>query len=197
MMGGGGPPGRFAVEKLSREEASQIVRRLWKLLRPWHGRLLVLLVALVGQTLALLAGPRLVAYAIDQGMNKGDLGPINQAAVLYLVLALLSLVLARVTVWGLSKVGEAFLQDLRQRVFHHMMTLGLDFFEREKTGVLVARMTSDVDAMQQLVQTGMIGLAQNVLLFVGALVWIFVLSWQLALCVVVLLKRSKYACSWP
>jgi len=195
-MGGGGPGGRFAVEKLSREEASQVARRLWKLLQPWHRRLLLLFVALVGQTLALLAGPALVRYAIDNGMSKGELGPVNQAAILYLVLAFLSLLLARFTVWGLSKVGEHFLQDLRQRVFHHMMGLGLDFFEREKTGVLVARMTSDVDALQQLVQVGMIGLVQNVLLFVGALVWIFVLSWQLALCVVVLLIPVWFGARW-
>ncbi|MET0628646.1 MAG: ABC transporter ATP-binding protein [Acidimicrobiia bacterium] len=194
MRGGG--PGSFAVEELSREEASQVVRRTWAMVRPWRTRLIVLFFLLVGQTLALLAGPALVRYAIDSGMNEGNAGAINLAAVLYLVLALVSLGFARTTVWGLSKIGEDFLQTLRQRVFHHMMRLGLDFFEREKTGVLVSRMTSDVDALQQLVQVGMIGLVQNVLLFVGALVWIFVLSWQLALCVLVLLVPVYFGSKW-
>jgi ATP-binding cassette, subfamily B, bacterial len=192
----GGGPSSFAVEDLSREEASQVVRRTWVMVRPWRTRLIVLFFLLVGQTLALLAGPRLVAYAIDSGMNEGNAGAINLAAILYLVLALVSLCFARMTVWGLSKIGEDFLQTLRQRVFHHMMRLGLDFFEREKTGVLVSRMTSDVDALQQLVQVGMIGLVQNVLLFVGALVWIFVLSWQLALCVLVLLVPVYFGSKW-
>ncbi|MFI5047708.1 MAG: ABC transporter ATP-binding protein [Acidimicrobiia bacterium] len=195
MMGGGGIGG-FAAEELTRDEAKQVVRRLWSMLRPWHARIVVLLVAMVFQTLALLAGPRLVAYAIDSGMATGDMGAVNLAAITYLALALLSLSLARYTVWGLSVVGETFLQDLRQRVFHHMMTLGLDFFEREKTGVLVSRMTSDVDALQQLVQVGILSLAQNVLLFFGALVWIFLLSWQLALCVVVLLIPLYFGSRW-
>jgi ATP-binding cassette subfamily B protein len=188
--------GGFVAEQLTREEAKRVVGRLWRLLAPWHTHIFVLLAALVGQTLALLAGPRLVAYAIDSGMAKGDMGAVNVAGAAYLALALVSLVLARYTVWELSKVGERFLQDLRERVFHHMMSLGLDFFEREKTGVLVSRMTSDVDALQQLVQVGILGLAQNVLLFVGALVWIFVLSWQLALCVAVLLVPLWFGARW-
>jgi len=194
--GAGGPGGGFVAEELTRDEAKQVVRRLWALLRPWHARLVVLLVALVFQTPALLAGPRLVAYAIDSGMSQGDMGAVNRAAIAYLVLALVSLVLARYTVWGLSKVGETFLLDLRQRVFQHMMKLGLDFYEREKTGVLVSRMTSDVDALQQLVQVGILGLAQNVLLFCGALGWIFLLSWQLALCMVVLLIPLYFGSRW-
>ena len=150
----------------------------------------------MAQTLALLAGPRLVAYAIDSGMNAGDAGAVDLAAGLYLLLALTSLGLGRVVVWRLSRVGESVLQTLRQSVFHHMMRLGLDFFEREKTGVLVSRMTSDVDVLQQLVQAGLMSLTQNALLFLGALVWIFVLSWQLALCVVLLLVPVYYGGKW-
>jgi ATP-binding cassette subfamily B protein len=197
--GGGGPlggGGGVADGSISRAEASQVVRRFWALMRPWRWKLLVLLFALIGQTAALLAGPALVKYAIDQGMNKGDIGPVNTAAIAYLVLAVVSLVLGRYSVWSLSKIGEKFLQDLRQRVFHHLMSLGLDFFEREKTGVIVARMTSDIDALQQLVQTGVIGMVQNLLLFVGALGWIFVLSWQLALCVVALLIPVFFGARW-
>jgi ATP-binding cassette subfamily B protein len=188
--------GGFASEVIGRDAASQVVRRLRRLLRPWRWQLVVLVVALVGQTAALLAGPYLVAYAIDDGMVKGDIGPVNVAAAVYVGLTLVSLVLGRFTVWHLSRIGEEFLRDLRQRVFHHTLRLGLDFFEREKTGVLVARMTSDVDALQQLVQVGIIGLVQNALLFLGALIWIFVLSWQLALCVVALLVPLVFGARW-
>jgi ATP-binding cassette subfamily B protein len=158
--------------------------------------LLGLFLLLVVQTLSLLAGPRLVAYGIDSGMSKGKAGPVNAAAIAYLALAVVSLLVGRVVIWRLSKLGEEFLRDLRNRIFHHLMGLGLDFFEREKTGVVVSRLTSDIDALQQLVQVGMIGLAQNLLLFVGALIWIFVLSWQLALCVVVLLIPVAIGGRW-
>ena len=93
-------------------------------------------------------------------------------------------------------MGETFLRELRIRVFRHLMDLGLDFFEKEKTGRLVARMTSDVDAMQELVQNGLTSIVQNTMLFVGALVVIFVLSWQLALVLLIVVPPISFATRW-
>ena len=72
----------------------------------------------------------------------------------------------------------------------------MDFFEREKTGQLVARMTSDIDALQELVQMGLVMFVQNGLLFVGAILVIFLLSWQLALCVLVVVPPVVIASRW-
>src|SRR5204863_321864 len=83
------------------------------------------------------------------------------------------LVLGRFVILILSRVGERFLRALRERVFRHLLGLGMDFFEQEQTGRLVARMTSDVDALQDLIQFGLIMFVQNALLFGGALVVIF------------------------
>ena len=71
---------------------------------------------------------------------------------LYLGIAVLGLVLGRASIRLVAHIGESFLRELRIRVFRHLMSLGLDFFEPEKTGRLVARMTSDIDALQELVQ---------------------------------------------
>jgi ATP-binding cassette subfamily B protein len=76
------------------------------------------------------------------------------------------------------------------------MALDLGFFEREQTGRLVARLTSDVDAMQDLVQIGLAQFAQNIFLFVGAVVVILVLSWQLALCTLVVVPPVALASRW-
>jgi ATP-binding cassette subfamily B protein len=176
--------------------SSHVLRRLGAMLRADRWRLLGLFLLLVLQVFAVLAGPRLVAYGIDSGMAKGDIGPVNIAASIYLALAVMALVLGRIVVWGTSKIGERTLRDLRERVFGHMMALGLDYFESEKTGVLVSRMTSEMDALQQFVQVGIIGFAQSALLFLGALVWIFFLSWQLALCVVLLLVPVALGARW-
>ena len=59
---------------------------------------------------------------------------------------------------------------MRNRVFSHVMSLSLDFFETEKTGRIVARMTSDIDAMQELISQGLVLFVQNILLFIGAVV---------------------------
>ena len=76
------------------------------------------------------------------------------------------------------------------------MGLGLDFFEKEQTGRLVARMTSDVDALQELVQIGITSIVQNTMLFVGALIVIFVLSWQLALVLTLAVPPIWFATRW-
>ena len=108
----------------------------------------------LGQVACLLAGPALVRRGIDQGLLENDAGALNQSALLFLVVSLVAPVLGRFAIRWTARIGETFLRDLRVRVFRHLIGLGLDFFEREQTGRLVARMTSDIDALQELVQAG-------------------------------------------
>src|SRR5206468_3452967 len=83
------------------------------------------------------AGPALVGHGIDAGLRKNDAGALNLSASLYLFAAIAGLFFGRAVIRMVAKVGEAFLRDLRSRVFRHLMSLGMDFFEREKTGKLV------------------------------------------------------------
>jgi len=194
------PAGPFGIhpvdERLSRKEAERVIKRLRGLLRPWRRRILLAVGLMVAQTACLLAGPALVRNGIDAGLRANDPDALNLSAALYLVVAVVALVLGRASIRQVARIGESFLRELRVRVFHHLMSLGLDFFEKEKTGRLVARLTSDVDAMQELVQMGLTMMVQNILLFVGALVIIFILSWQLALCVLVVVPPVIWASRW-
>jgi ATP-binding cassette, subfamily B, bacterial len=195
--GGGGPFGQHAIEQtLSRRDASQVLRRLIQVLRPYRARILVAVLLLIGQTSCLLAGPALVRIGIDDGLRGNNAGALNMAALLYLFAAIAGLFFGRAVIKVVARVGEAFLRDLRSSVFRHLMSLGMDFFEREKTGKLVARMTSDMDALQELVQMGLVMFVQNGLLFVGAILVIFLLSWQLALCVLVVVPPVVIASRW-
>jgi len=183
-------------ETLDRDQAKQVLRRLGHMLRPHRKAIALAVMVLAVQTGCLLAGPLLVRRGIDQGIKASDGAVLNQTALLYVAVALLALVLGRVSIMMVARVGESFLRQLRVRVFRHLTTLGLDFFEREKTGRLVSRMTSDVDAMQELVQMGITGLVQNVLLFTGALIAILLLSWELALCILVLVPPLVLGTRW-
>ncbi len=183
-------------DKLSRDDARHVLRRSARLLRPYRRSVVVAALVLVGQTACILAGPALVGYGIDAGLNHHDAGSLNLAAGLYLAVALIALVLGRQVVWLVSRIAEAFLRDLRIGVFRHLMTLGMDFFEREKTGQLVARMTSDIDATQDLVSQGLVLIAQNALLFVGAVIAIIILSPLLAVCTLVLVPPLIIASAW-
>jgi ATP-binding cassette subfamily B protein len=195
--GGGGAFGQHAIEQtLSRRDASQVLRRLVQVLRPYRARIAVAVLLLIGQTASLLAGPALVRYGIDNGLREGDSGALNMAALVYLFAAIAGLFFGRAVIKMVARVGEAFLRDLRSSVFRHLMSLGMNFFEREKTGKLVARMTSDMDALQELVQMGLVMFVQNGLLFVGAILVIFLMSWQLALCVLVVVPPVVIASRW-
>jgi ATP-binding cassette, subfamily B, bacterial len=183
-------------ELLTREDTQRLVRRLWRLLGAYHRRIGVSMVLIVLWTACILAGPALVKHGIDAGLRGKDEGALDLAAGLYLGVALGGLVFARAAIWSVAKVGEPFLRDLRNRVFRHLMSLDLGFFEREQTGRLVARLTSDVDAMQDLIQIGLAQFAQNVFLFIGAVVVILVLSWKLALCTLIVVPPVVWASRW-
>ncbi len=183
-------------ETLAREQTKGLVRRLAGMLRPWRGKIIVACLLLVGQTACLLAGPALVRYGIDNGLTEGNVADLNAAAIAYLCLAFIALYFGRASIRAIAKIGEEFLRELRVRVFRHLTSLGLDFFERERTGRLVSRLTSDVDALQELVQMGLAMLVQNLLLFVGAVIVIFVMSWQLALCTLVVVPPVVWATRW-
>ncbi|MGZ6885399.1 MAG: ABC transporter ATP-binding protein [Acidimicrobiia bacterium] len=182
--------------RLDRAAASQVLRRLTALLHPYRAQIVVATVVLVAQTGCLLAGPALVRIGVDDGLLAKDGAALDRAAFAYLCVAVAGLVLGRFAIWLVSRTGERFLRSLRAQVFRHLMSLSLDFFEREKTGRLVARMTSDIDALQELISTGLVMFVQNFLIFVGAIIVILTLSWQLSLGVLVIVPPVVIASRW-
>lgn len=196
MRGQGRLVDQVPEETLSRAEAQRVMRRLVWLLRPWRRRIAGVAGLLVLQVGALLAGPALVRYGVDHGLREGDAGALNLAVVLYLVVAFIGAALARAVILGVARIGESFLRDLRTRVFEHLVELDMGFFEREKTGRLVSRMTSDIDALQELTSQGLVLFVQNALLLGGAVVVILLMSWQLALCVLVIVPPVFFASRW-
>ena len=182
--------------RLDRATAGQVLRRLGVMLRPYRPQIIVAVIVLVAQTACLLAGPALVRAGVDQGLLAHDGAALNRVAVIYLVVAVLGLVLGRSVIWLVSRTGERFLRALRERVFRHLMALSLDFYDREKTGRLVARMTSDIDALQELISTGLVMFVQNFLIFVGAVIVVSLMSWQLSLGVLVIVPPVLIASRW-
>ena len=150
----------------------------------------------MAQAGALLAGPALVAYGIDHGIEAHNSGALNLAVLVYLGMAVAGLVLGRLAIILVARIGESFLRTMRNGLFGHLMSLSLDYFETEKTGRIVARMTSDIDAMQELISTGLVLFVQNIFLFTGAVIVILVMSWQLALGVLVIVPPVYFASRW-
>ena len=195
----GGMIGTNAVDddtKLDRAAANRVLRRLGVMLAPYRRQIIVATVVLIGQTACLLAGPALVRAGVDQGLVARDGAALNRIAVIYLVVAMLGLALGRLVIWLVSRTGERFLRALRERVFRHLMALSLDFYDREKTGRLVARMTSDIDALQELISQGLVMFVQNFLIFIGAIIVVTTMSWQLSLGALVIVPPVLIASRW-
>jgi ATP-binding cassette subfamily B protein len=168
-------------DRLDRREAGFVLRRAIPMLRPYRrdvllGGLLILL-----WTASILAGPFLVRYGIDQGISEGDRAALARAVGAYVAVAGLSYGVYRGQVMLVGRAGEGFLRDLRRRVFAHLQRLSMPFYDREKAGVLVSRMTSDVDSLAELVQFGLLMFAMNALLLVFSVIVLAVVSWQLLL----------------
>jgi len=137
------------------------------------------------QTGAGLAMPYLVKVAIDQGVVPKDLGVINLVALAYLVLAGVQFLAGRYEIETVARAGQRVLFSVRTKLFRHLQTLSLDFYERERTGRLVARMTSDIDAMSDLVTDGLVTLVTALITMVGVAVILVLMDWQLALAILV------------
>jgi ATP-binding cassette subfamily B protein len=181
MRWGGGPP--ITVEddeRLDAAAARRVLRRTAAMLRPYRKMVALATAVMVGATGALLAGPALVRYGIDHGLRRDDGGALNLAAATYVGVAFAAVVLGRLQVWLVARVGESFLRDLRVRVFDHLQSLSLDFFSGEQTGRLVSRMTSDIDALTELVQFGLVMFVTNALLLIGSVVVVIGMSPRLA-----------------
>ena len=176
-------------DKLSAEEARRVMRRAFRMLRPYRLEVAVAVVVMVVWTLCTLAGPFLLRYAIDHGLRVSPpkVSVLDKAAIAFIAIAFITLIASRLQILMVTRVGEKFLRDMRVRVFDHLQAMSMGFFDGEQTGRLVARMTSDMDALQELVQQGLVMFVTNGLLLVFSVVVLVAMSPMLALvCLVAL-----------
>jgi ATP-binding cassette subfamily B protein len=132
-------------------------------------------------TLITLAGQALVRYAVDAGIRKDDVHPLNVAALLFLGLAMLKPFVVRAQILFAARAGERFLDSLRVAAFDKLQALPLGFFERERAGVLVSRLTSDVQSLNELVRDALVEIFGSGLQIVLTVVALALLSPKLAL----------------
>ncbi len=157
-------------DRLSRDESRRVLRRTVGMLKPYRLRVAVTFLVMVLAALAMLAGPALVGYGIDHGLRRHQSGPLDRAALAYLVVAVAALFLSRAQIRMVTTIGEGFLRDLRIRVFDHIQSMSMSFFDSERTGRLVSRMTADVNALEDLVQQGLLLFVTNGVLILVAIV---------------------------
>ena len=155
--------------------------RLARLAYPYRRRAIFSMIAMIAVTLSSLTVPYLLKVAIDGGIGAKDLTVLTWVIVAFVGVSLVNLGASYLQTYLTSWVGEHIVYDLRRDVFAHLQKLSLDFFSRQKTGWIVSRLTNDIDALDQLVTDGVTTLVTNSLTFVGAIVFLIILDWRLAL----------------
>ena len=160
------------------------LREVWRatreLIRPVRARYLGAAVAVIVSTLITLAGPALVRYAVDAGIAKHAQHPLNVAAVVFLCLAALKPFAVRTQTLLAATAGEQFLGSLRTAAFDKLQALPLGFFERERAGVLVSRLTSDVQSLTEFIREALIEVVGSGLQIALTMVALVILSPTLA-----------------
>jgi ABC-type multidrug transport system fused ATPase/permease subunit len=157
------------------------VSTLARLTAPYRLRTGFAVASLVAATLTALAPPFLAKLAIDDGISEGDLGHLTLIVVLFVAAGLANLGASAAQTYFTGWTGERILADLRNKLFGHLQRLSLGYFERNRAGVIISRLTNDVDALDQLVTDGVTSLFQNSLMLIGSAVILFFLDWRLAL----------------
>ncbi|HEX8753997.1 MAG TPA: ABC transporter ATP-binding protein [Solirubrobacterales bacterium] len=163
------------------DQRGRKVRWLLRLLRPYRGRVILMFGALAIETAAGLAPPYLIGRAIDSGIATGDLTALDLTVVAFIVAALLYAAFTGIETYLVGWVGTRALQDLRERIFSHLQAMSIGFFTRRSPGVLISRMTNDVEALNQLVTSGLVTMFSSTLTLIGVVVILLVLDVKLAL----------------
>jgi ABC-type multidrug transport system fused ATPase/permease subunit len=154
---------------------------LTQLLSPYRWRVAAMFVSLLVATGAALAPAPLAKLAIDNGIRRHDVGSLDVIVAGFLLSAVLYAVASYAQTYLVGWVGQRALQDLRIQLFSHLQSLSIGFYSRNRAGVIISRLTNDVEALDQLVSDGMATLFQSGLTLIGVVVILVVMDAHLAL----------------
>ncbi|KQR02764.1 ABC transporter [Arthrobacter sp. Leaf141] len=175
---------------LSKNESKAVRRRslalLGSLIRPVRLRFWLTIAMVVLSQAARVAGPALIAFGIDNALpalQAGDNLPLVFTGVAYLLAAIATAGLTALYVTSTARLSQSMLLDLRLRVFRHTQRLSLEFHEKYTSGRIIARQTSDLEALRELLDSGVSSLASGLLFMIFTAITVFALDWRSGLLV--------------
>ncbi len=184
------------VEDWSWAQTRRRLGVLFRLARPYRARTVLAVITLVAFTLVALLPPYLAKLAVDEGIAESDLHTLSVVVVAFLAAGVATFALSSAQTYFTGWVGERGLADLRIQLFRHLQRLSLGYYERNRTGAIVSRITNDVEALDMLVTDGLASLVQNTLLLGGTVVVLFLLDWRLALATLVVIPLMGWVTAW-
>lgn len=137
------------------------------------------MIALTGSGLRMV-GPQLISRGIDDGVLKSNYEYLLQQSFFYFITLVLLYFVASKALLAIGLVGESYVRSIREKLFRHLTSLDINYFEKNKTGVLVARMTSDMQSLNEFAREGASSVITALLTIFGATVAVFLVDVQLA-----------------
>ena len=181
------------IEDWSWQRTAKRVTTLARLAAPYKRQTSLAIITLLAATATALAPPYLAGLAIDDGIAQKNLHALTVIVALFLFAGILNLGTSAAQTYFTGWTGERILADLRNTLFRHLQRLSLGFYERNRAGVIISRITNDVEALDQLVTDGVTTLVQSTLFLVGTAIILFFLDWRLALATLTVLPLMLVA----
>ena len=168
-------------EVLGKAYDSRLMRRLLAYLKPYRWYVVLAVAILLLASLAQIAGPFLTKIAIDRYVVTGDLDGLVRICAVFLAVLLVAFFMDFGQTYLINWIGQKVMYDLRTRLFAHMQTLPVSFFDRNPVGRLVTRVTNDVESLHQMLSSGVVAIFGDVFKLVGIVAVLLVVNWKLAL----------------
>ena len=183
-------------EVLGKAYDARLMRRLLRYLRPHRAAVLVALAAIVGHSLLQVAQPYLTKLVIDRHILPGDLAGLEQIAAAFLLILVGSFVLEYVETYTMGMIGQRIMFDLRMEIYRHLQRLDIGFYDRHPVGRLMTRVTTDVDALNDLFAAGVISVCRDIVVLAGIMVVLVWMDWRLALVAFAVLPLIALVTQW-
>jgi len=172
------------------------VRSMWKYLEGLKARAALMVLVATGNAACQTGGWLLVRNAIDKGIAARNAHHLTVVVVIYLGVAGVGWVLQAILIRGLAGIGQQMVLGLRRDLFDHLTGLSLRYFSQQKAGWIIARLTSDVDAVSDVLSQGMPTLVSNVVLLPSAIAALLIADWRLGLVVLAIVPPALALTRW-
>ena len=168
-------------EILGKAYDSRLMKRLINYLKPYTLQVIISVFLMLIYTGLSLAGPYLVKIAVDNYITPGILKGLHILLIIYLFVLIFQFIVQLCQTYLMQWIGQKVIYDLRTKIFSHLQTLSLSFFDKNPVGRLVTRVTTDVETLNQLFSAGIVAIFGDIFLLLGIVIVLLKIHWQLAL----------------
>jgi ATP-binding cassette subfamily B protein len=179
-------------EVLGKAYDARLMRRLLGYLRPYRGAAALAVVCLIAGSALSILQPFLIKVAIDEHISNYDITGLGNIAALYILTLIGVFGLSYGQTWLINLTGQKIMRDLRMEIFRHLQKTDVAFFDKNPVGRLMTRVTTDVDALNELFTAGVISVFDDIFTLTGIIIFLFVLNYKLALAIVIILPLLAF-----